>query len=193
MTDVATQVVTEAQPPAPATTVQPETQAATPQGEQQVNTPAQAVYSQADVEQIIRDRLKRQEQKFAADAARERETAERKAAEEQGKFRELYEKAQADLVAKETERKGLELAALKREAADKTQLPISFADRLRGETLDDLIADAKTLLAAMPKPAAPNINSSGGNGATGSIWSEEEKARLASVFGVSAKNFGKAP
>ena len=44
-------------------------------------------------------------------------------------------------------------------------MPQALANRLQGETLEEIEADAKELMAALPKPAAPNINSGTGNGA----------------------------
>ena len=45
-------------------------------------------------------------------------------------------------------------------------MPAALANRLQGETAEDIEADAKELMAALPKPTAPNINSGTGNGAT---------------------------
>src|SRR5690606_4046279 len=41
----------------------------------------------------------------------------------------------------------------RREAAEAAGLPLSFADRLQGETAEELLADAKAFAEALPKPA----------------------------------------
>lgn len=46
---------------------------------------------------------------------------------------------------------------MRRDAAEKTKLPAAFADRLKGETPEELEADALLLLAAMPVPVAPKL------------------------------------
>jgi hypothetical protein len=71
-----------------------------------------------------------------------------------------------------------------------TSLPAALAERLQGETEDELEADAKALLAALPKAAAPNINGQGGAQPPANGWDETERKRLASIYGVSAKHFG---
>jgi formamidopyrimidine-DNA glycosylase len=89
-------------------------------------------------------------------------SSEAKALAEQGEFKKLYEKQQAELQAKEQRIKAMELETLRRNVATKLGLPELLFDRLRGETVDEIEADAKTLLAAIPKPNAPNINSTQG-------------------------------
>ena len=54
--------------------------------------------------------------------------------------------------------KALEIAGIRRDVAARLQLPVGLVDRLRGDTEDEITADAKDLLAALPKPHAPNIN-----------------------------------
>lgn len=128
-------------------------------------TPVEAMFSQAQVDAIVRDRLDRaqkQADKRAADAAAE---AERKAAEEQGRYQDLYQKAQADLDAIAKQMRQMELSQMRAQVAAKFSLPDAIASRLQGETAEDMEADAKTLAAALPKPSAPNITSSSGSGA----------------------------
>lgn len=130
--------------------------------------PAQVerTFTQADVDRIITERLTKEKAKAESMATKAREDAERKAAEEQGKFRELYEAAQQRIAETEARLKAAEIASIKREVAGRLNMPQALANRLQGETLEDIEADAKELLAALPKPAAPNINSGTGNGAT---------------------------
>ena len=153
---------------------------------QPVAAQAERTFTQADVDRIITERLTKEKAKAESMATKAREDAERKAAEEQGKFRELYEAAQQRIAETEARLKSAEIASIKREVAGKLNMPQALANRLQGETLEEIEADAKELMAALPKPAAPNINSGTGNGATptGVGMSEAEKKELAARLGV---------
>ena len=72
----------------------------------------------------------------------------------------------------EAKARELELNALRRAAAEKVGLPGALADRLRGETPEEMEADAKSVLAALPKPQAPDINN-GAGGAKGNAQTPE--------------------
>ena len=133
---------------------------------QPVTAQAERTFTQADVDRIITERLTKEKAKAESMATKAREDAERKAAEEQGKFRELYEAAQQRIAETEARLKAAEIASIKREVAGKLNMPQALANRLQGGTLEEIEADAKELMAALPKPAAPNINSGTGNGAT---------------------------
>ena len=133
---------------------------------QPVAAQAERTFTQADVDRIITERLTKEKAKAESMATKAREDAERKAAEEQGKFRELYEAAQQRIAETEARLKAAEIASIKREIAGRLNMPQALANRLQGETLEEIEADAKELMAALPKPAAPNINSGTGNGAT---------------------------
>jgi exonuclease VII large subunit len=85
----------------------------------------------------------------------------------------------------------LERAALQRQAAEKIGLPSVFADRLKGETLEELEADAKAIQAALPKAAAPNVGATNpGSNATGD--GETTAQRLARINGQSVNVFNPA-
>jgi hypothetical protein len=55
----------------------------------------------------------------------------------------------------EAEAKQARLGILRRDAATATGLPAAFSDRLKGETLEEMIEDANLLLASMPAPVKP--------------------------------------
>ena len=168
----------------------PPTNDGTPAGTQG-ETAQTRTFSQADVDRLIAERLEREKGKAtkAADAARAE--AERKSAEEQGKWKELYEKQQSELTQAQAKARELELGKQRSDVAAKVGLPVALADRLRGETPEEMETDAKAMLAALPKPAAPNINNgAGGQAAGASAMDEAERIRLASIYGVSAKHFG---
>jgi len=68
------------------------------------------------------------------------------------------QKAQDRAAQLEADLKLERIRILRRDAAEKTKLPAAFADRLQGETPEELEADALKLLEAMPKPVAPKLN-----------------------------------
>ncbi len=100
--------------------------------------------------------------------------AERRAAEmtELEKLQEALQKAQAEL-------KAAKLAEMRREAAIKVNLPLVFADRLHGETAEELEADAKKILEALPAPKPPPVNATNpGAGASQKETLEQQRARI---------------
>ena len=152
------------------TTAVPEQAPDTPTaGENQQGQPAPAperTFTQSDVDRIINERIAKERTKAEGLATKAREEAERKAAEEQGKYQELYEAAQKRIADTEAKLHAAEIASIKREVAARLNMPQALANRLQGETMEDIEADAKDLMSALPKPTAPNINSGTGNGAT---------------------------
>lgn len=153
---------------------------------------AERMFTKAEVEALVRDRLAGAQRKADEQAAKARADAEAKALREQGEYKTLYEKLQAELDAERQRTRELELAGLRRDVAAKFQLPDGLARRLQGETLEELEADAQDLLAAIPKPQAPNINAGNapanvGVSHLGGLSPQEFAAR----FGVRADLLGK--
>ena len=146
-------------------------------------------FTQADVDKMITDRLEQERRKAtkAADAARAE--AERKAAEEQGEFKRLYDQEKAQREQAENKARELELSAPPAAAAAKVGLPPALADRLRGETPDEMEADAKSVLAALPKPAAPNINNGAGGAGAQDGMDDATRREYAARLGVNEKYF----
>ena len=143
-------------------------------------------FTQADVDRIINERIAKERTKAESMAAKAREEAERKAAEEQGKYQELYQAAQQKAATLEAQLRAAEIASIKRDVAQRLNMPAALANRLQGEDEATIEADAKALMAALPKPTPPNINSGTGNGAapTGTAMTEAEKKELAARLGV---------
>jgi hypothetical protein len=144
-------------------------------------------FTQADVDRIINERIAKERSKAETMAAKAREEAERKAAEEQGEYQKLYQAAQKRIEETEARLKASEIASIKREVATRLNMPVALANRLQGEDEATIEADAKELMAALPKPVAPNINSGTGNGAApkaDGTMSESEKKELAARLGV---------
>jgi hypothetical protein len=126
--------------------------------------------------------------KAKTEADRAAEEAARKAAEEQGQFKTLYETERASREAAEARARAAELDRIKTKIGAKLNLPAELLDRLRGETEEDIEADAKTLLAVIPKPVAITAND-GGQGVGGTAptlqKSDAEIREMAARYGVS--------
>ena len=173
-----------------ATAVEPQEQEAQTTPTAGDTQPGQAqperTFTQHDVDRIINERIAKERTKAESMAVKAREEAERKAAEEQGKYQELYQVAQQKAADLEAKLHAAEIASIKREVAARLNMPVALANRLQGEDEATIEADAKELMASLPKPAAPNINSGTGNGAapTGSAMSEADKKEMAARLGV---------
>ena len=83
--------------------------------------PAGATFTQSDVERIVKDRLDRATAKAEAAAAKAAEEAERKAAEQQGEFKKLYETELAKREAAERQAQSVQVAMWRKEAATSRQ------------------------------------------------------------------------
>ena len=112
--------------------------------------------------------------------------AEVAALAERGEYKSLYEKAQAQAAALETALKAQQIALLRQQVATAKKLPPPLADRLRGETLDELNADADELLQALPRPAAASLNG-GERGLAGGGLSTEDARQIAGRFNINPR------
>lgn len=119
-----------------------------------------------------------------------RQAEELTQAEQKRKEAEMTElqKLQAELEKERAERKALMLTEMRRAAAIKVELPLVFADRLKGETPEELEADAKVILEALPKaPKPPAIGAT--NPGAGASQGETAEQQLARIHGKSANFF----
>ncbi len=137
----------------------------------------------ADYRRKLRDAEAKLE---AADKARA--DAEAASLAEQGKYKELWEKAQADAQAAAAKVAQMEHDQQRRDAAQAAGIP-QLWERLKGATADELAEDAKALAAfvqpAQPaqgqpgrQPTQPTPAPQGQNGLT----PEEKRARAARTF-----------
>jgi hypothetical protein len=119
-------------------------------------------------------------EKEAAAAAKKLAAYEK--AEEERRQAELtdLQKAQEKAEKAEAELQVTKLTIVRRDIAAAVGLPAAVADRLKGETVDEIEADAKALLEALPKneKKAPNINPTNPGGATQSETLSQKKQRL---------------
>ena len=153
-----------------ATPVAVEQEAQTPTHEQAqpdaTGEKAERTFTKAEVEALVRDRLASAQRKAEEAANKARTDAERRAAEEQGEYKKLADSLKAELEQERQRAKSLEITGLRRDVAARKNLPAGLVDRLRGESLEEIEADADLLIANLPKPAAPNINAGDAGGKT---------------------------
>lgn len=146
-------------------------------------------FTQADIDRIIKDRLEQERGKSEKAAQKAQADAEAKVLAEQGKYKELFEKQQAELQTAQSEAKSAATKLLQQQAATDAGFPLKQSHRLKGETLEEMVADAKAFLAELPKPVAPNINADNGAGgvpAAGQL-TDAEKQELGARLGVNPK------
>jgi hypothetical protein len=144
-------------------------------------------FTQEQVNAIVATRLATEKAKNEKATEDARAKAKADALKEQGEFKTLYEETVAKLEQAEAARKELQVAGLRRDAGAKYKLPAALAERLRGETPEELEADAKALAATLPKPGAPNTNDlpAGGNGRA--TLSEADRLAMSSAIGIPAQ------
>ena len=112
------------------------------------------------------------------------------AAEQKRKEAEMTElqKLQAQLDKTQAELKKTQLDGLRHQVAIDVGLPLVFADRLKGETLEELMTDAKKLLEALPKaPKTPVVGAT--NPGAGASQGETNAQALARIHGQSINPF----
>lgn len=146
----------------------------TPAGAQSTDTSSATdgnpkTYTQADIDRIIKDRLEHERKRTETKLERERADAAAKAAADAGDHKTLAEQAQARVAELEAQIAARDAAALRAKVAAAHQLPADLADRLRGATEEELIADAKALAKLIPPPAAGADSNPGRTGSTPSL------------------------
>jgi hypothetical protein len=108
-------------------------------------------YSEAEVQQMIKDRLEREKQSQDKRLEAEKKAAEEAKLKEQNEWKVLAEKHQAELEKTKAELAARDLAEKKRTIAAKYNIPDQLATRLVGSTDEEIEADAKALAETLPK------------------------------------------
>ena len=178
----------------PAPAANPEAQAAEgQQGQEQPRTALTAEEAAAALKKTreeaadYRRKLRDAEAKLEA-ADKARADAEAASLAEQGKYKELWEKAQADAQAAAAKVAQMEHDQQRRDAAQAAGIP-QLWERLKGATAEELAEDAKALAALMQpaqptpgqpgrQPTQPTPAPQGRNGLT----PEEKRARATRTF-----------
>lgn len=129
--------------------------------------------------------LREIEKKAKADA---KELEKLKAEEQKRKDAELSEverlKKQADELTKA--KADLELSIMRRDVISETGLPAVFADRLKGATKEEMLADAETLKKSLPQIKQPGQTVTNPGNASQTETEAQMRERL---FGKNAKIF----
>jgi chromosome segregation ATPase len=119
--------------------------------------------------------LKERNQEEAA-RRKKLEALEAKEIERENAAKSELQKAQERADVAERKARAAELSVMRRDAAVKVKLPPEFADRIKGETPEEMEADAAIMLAAMPKPVAPKLEPTNpGQPQTGETDAERRK------------------
>jgi hypothetical protein len=138
-------------------------------------------FTQAELDKIIAERLERESKKRKDAEAKVREEAERDTLAKNQEWEKLAKKHESDLLEAQQRLKELELNELRTKAAAKYQLPLEIAERLRGETLEELEKDAEGLKALIPQAKSQgklNPTVPGGDGQPVKETREQKLQRL---------------
>lgn len=153
-------------------------QGETPQAEVQ-STEAQVAEEPFDKERAMDTikKLRETEKQYKKDRA---ELERLRQLEEERKKAEMTEseRLKVELEQERAKLRQLSIKAQQREVADQVGLPSVFADRIKGETPEDMMADAKIILEALPKQkAAPNsgVTAPGDKTVTGETEAEKRR------------------
>jgi hypothetical protein len=122
----------------------------------------QRTFSQADLDRLIDARMAKERQRAETQTAKAKADAEKKAAEESGQWQKLAEQYKTEAEQARQQAQAASLQVLRRDIAAKLNVPAVLADRLVGSTPEELEADAKTLLASLPKQPLPTANAGAG-------------------------------
>ena len=144
----------------------------------------QRTFTQADLDRIVTDRLAKERQRSEAATAKARADAERKAAEEQGEWKKLAEQYKSEAEAERQRATAAGLAVTRRDIAARLNVPAALADRLQGNTPEEIEADAKQLMAALPKPGTPSANAGTGARQPGAADAKSMNAYIRAAAGM---------
>jgi hypothetical protein len=109
------------------------------------------LFSQAELDRIVADRLARKEETDRKKLESEKQKIEETKLKEQNEWKVLAEKKDAELLDIQRKLKDREVMDLKRTTAAKFGIPDTLATRLVGITVEELEADAKQLAETLPK------------------------------------------
>jgi hypothetical protein len=150
------------------------------------------VFTEAEVENIIKERLNRETSKREKAIQEAAAKAEQEAAARNGEWEKLAKAHEAKLTELENQLKTRELNEMKRTVAERIGLPVALASRLMGESEADIERDGKALLETLPKPPKlqPGVVPNPGAGATQVNSDAEMLKRIRSnspdIFALSA-------
>lgn len=128
-------------------------------------------FTQADVNAIMAKVRNEEQAKLKRDQEKAQAETEAKRLQEQGEFQKLYEAAQATVAEKDARIAELEQSIAQKErdalcarVGAEYKLPPNLISRLKGETEEEIKADAEALQKDIAPPAAPLLDMGNGNG-----------------------------
>lgn len=141
-------------------------------------TPQEDAFDAERAKALI-DKLRNEIKELKPKAKKADELSEAEQKRKEAEMTEL-DRLNKQLADAQAELKRSKLAVMQRDAAAKHNLPAELAARLRGETLEELEADAKELAALLPKAKPqPNLSPTQPGASAGHVETREQmKARL---------------
>lgn len=121
------------------------------------------------------DKLRNEVKELKPKAKKAEELTEAEQKRKEAEMTEL-DRLNKQLADAQAELKRSQLAVLQRDAAAKLNLPAELAPRLKGETLEELEADAKELAKLLPKQP-PHVTPTNPGGGSGNQETDEQKRR----------------
>ena len=151
-------------------------QAASPESETPEQLKARLDSAEARIKELNKENEKRR---------RQQDEAEKAALAEQGKFKELFEQSQSELNALRNELAAKERAIAVRDVASEFNLPAELAARLKGDSIDELRADAKELAKfAQPRREPPPSEAQRSGAPQPGVLDDSRRAELATRFRI---------
>lgn len=136
------------------------------------------IFTQADLDRIVRERLRDEQARADRRIEDERKKAEQDKLREQGEFKTLAEQREKELEQLRADNKRKDREALCIKIAAEEKLPASLALRLVGDDETAIRDDAKKVFAEIAAPIAPNAE--GGqrnNGGAGGLYDQIREAK----------------
>lgn len=122
---------------------------ATPPG-----NPPEKKFSQDELNRVVATERRKLEDKHKADAEAAKAAAEKAALESQSEYKKLYEAEQLKTAGLEARVKVLEMDGIRTKIGIEFSLPPELVTRLRGDTEEEVRADAEKLAAIVPNKQA---------------------------------------
>jgi colicin import membrane protein len=140
-------------------------------------------FTEAEVEQLIKERLTREKSAEQKRLEAEKAKAEADALAKNAEWEKLAKQREEELAKVKADLSAKELADKKRAIAEKIGLPAAFAGRIQGTTDEELEADAKVIFDALPKPDDKKPSPGPTNPGEGGQPKETDAQRIARLTG----------
>lgn len=161
--------------------IEPENNGGAPEDKPEGGNGEEPKFTQAQLDAILSDRLKRERDKREADEKKAREEAERKRLADNEEFKSLADKYREELEAlKEDARKAKKEALLTKAGYSEEQVE-RYAKFVEGDTDEDMAAAVEQLKADVP-PKPKYVDPNAGNGERGKPNPKDKEEKGRSLF-----------